>query len=562
MRKREQENDLGSGNKMKGVIRMKKALAFIMAAAMMISLAACSVSTKDSSSSSGSTDTSGTTASSSDDKIVRWGYDMADLGNLDVNLSTLNVRYEVSDLILDTLVKKDPKTMEIVPSLCESLPEISSDGLTYTFKLKKGVKFHDGTELTAKDVEFTFYRMFAPQYKGDNNWYADMIVGAQELMDGKADTLSGFKVVDDYNFTITLNYAFSAFKAVIAASAFGIVPKAACEAAGDRWGIDTIIGTGPFKVTEFVPNQKIVFTTNDDYFAGRPKIDGIEMDEMDDSTAQLEFEAGTIDVMDISNDLVDTYLNDPKYKDDVVHNDYMATCYLMLNLDKPPLDNVKVRQAIAKSIDVDQLLQTYFKGHVTRATTYLPAGMVGCDKSLSAYSYDPDGAKALLKEAGFPDGIEFTVTQSEDSSYLQIEQIMQEMMKASNIKMNIAKVDAATWMDYRKGGQLQAYCNTYTADYPDPDQFYYSIFMSSSAAYRSTGLRSTELDDQINSGRLITDQDEKQSHYAAMDKFIVVDNVDLVPLYYGSEYIMVSSRLTNIYRKNDDLIYFTDAEFK
>ena len=503
----------------------------------------------------------GTPADSADKKVLRWGKEMEAIGNLDVNVTNENNIYELSDLMLDTLVMKNPQTMAIEPNLAD-LPKISEDGALYTFKLKEGVKFVNGDELTAEDVEFTFYRVFAPQYNGLNTWFADMITGAQALMDGNADNLEGFKVIDKYSFSIRIDYPFSAFVSVLASSPFGIVNKKECLAAGDKWGLSTVVGTGAYKLVKFEPNVNIVFETNKDYFKGAPGLDGIEMVHMSSETAALEFEAGNIDLYTLNTDQIETYKNDPKFSKLMKYQEFQTTVYMMFNQSKKPLDDVRVRNAVSLAINADVIVDQYFDGNVTAANTYIPKGMIGYTDSAKKLTYDPEKAKQLLAEAGYPDGVTITVSESNRSSYIEIVQIMKEQMKAANINLELELTEAAAWMDARRNGALMAYDNGYTADYPDPDQFFYSIFRSDASKNRSTGLESPEVDARIDQGRLITDPAEKQAHYEALDRFIVSENYNLRPLYYLASYTLVSDRVENVFQKNDRLMYLGNAKIK
>ena len=497
------------------------------------------------------------------DRILRWGdYEMPDVGNLDVNLTNLNVIYQLSDMMLDTLVMKDPRTMEIKPCLAD-LPVVSQDNLTYTFKLKEGIKFTNGEELTSEDVEFTFYRIYAPEYEGINTWYADMITGADTLIDGKANSLSGFEVIDKYSFRIHLDYPFSAFTAVLASSAFGIVNKKACLAAGDRWGLDTIVGTGAYKLAEFEPSVRVLFVPNPDTQTRTvPDLDGVEMIFMDRNTSVMEFEAGTIDLVELSNDIAHTYRDNPKYAKNISYQEYQATAYLMLNSSIPPLDDVRVRKAICIAIDPSEIVDHFLMGNVTQAHTYIPKGMVGYSDNAPKIEVNVEEAKRLLAEAGYPNGITFRAAQTDGSSYLDMLQIMQQQLIKANITLVIDLMDAAAWMDTRTSGNMMAYCNTYTADYPDPDQFFYSIFKSDVARHRSTGLTDPNVDARINAGRFITNPAEKQAHYAGLDYFIVHEHCNLRPMYYSASTCLISERVENVFMKSDRLMSFWDARIK
>ena len=410
---------------------MKRLLALLLALCMLFALAACGgggETTPPDDTSQNPDDPPGDTPDDSDaapvDNVVRMGRDMASVGNLNSLLTTYNSIFEVSDCVFDQLIRKNPYTLELEPNLIVDFPEISNDGTLFTFELKQGVKFHDGTELTAKDVQYTFSRFFDPDSGNLNGWMANMIKGSQDMMDsgtnGQIDTLESVVVIDDYHFSIELEYGYTAFLAVLAVAPLNIVPMDACEAAGDRWGIDTLIGTGPFKLESFNPNNEIVLVRNDDYHGEVVQLDGVEILNMDANTALIEWEAGTIDVCSVSTSLVDGYLDNPDYADNVQFTEYIGIHCLNFNQDLEPFDDQRVRLAVGLATDIQSLCDGYFQGHIKPAKSLIPKGVLGYDDSLPELEYDPERAKELLADAGYPDGITITATMTEGSDWDKI----------------------------------------------------------------------------------------------------------------------------------------------
>lgn len=551
---------------------MKRLLALLLALSMIFALAACNSGSEettppDDSGNQTTTDPADTTPDDSGstpvDNVVRMGRDMASTGNLNSLLTTYNNIFEVSDCVFDQLIRKNPYTLELEPNLIVDFPEISEDGTLFTFELKQGVKFHDGTELTAKDVQYTFSRFFDPDSGNLNGWMANMIKGSQEMMDsetnGQIDTLESVVVIDDYHFTIELEYGYTAFLAVLAVAPLNIVPMDACEAAGDRWGIDTLIGTGPFKLESFNPNNEIVLVRNDDYHGDVVKLDGVEIINMDANTALIEWEAGTIDVCSVGTSLVDGYLNNPDYADNVQFTEYVGIHCLNFNQDLEPFDDQRVRLAVGLATDIQSLCDGYFQGHIKPAKSLIPKGVLGYDDSLPALEYDPERAKELLAEAGYPDGITFTCTMTEGSDWDKIYQVLQEQYKLANMTMEIEKVDSAGWFDKRSTGNVQFYMMNWYADFVDPDNFLYSLFHSSVATFFSNGMNDPEWDAKLDAGRLITDLDEKQDYYAELEYWLSREHVAEWPLYAPAGYTLVSDRVKEVFCKSDFLMSFTEG---
>ncbi len=549
---------------------MKRLLALLLALCMLFALAACGgggETTPPDDTSQNPDDPPGDTPDDSDaapvDNVVRMGRDMASVGNLNSLLTTYNSIFEVSDCVFDQLIRKNPYTLELEPNLIVDFPEISNDGTLFTFELKQGVKFHDGTELTAKDVQYTFSRFFDPDSGNLNGWMANMIKGSQDMIDsgtnGQIDTLESVVVIDDYHFSIELEYGYTAFLAVLAVAPLNIVPMDACEAAGDRWGIDTLIGTGPFKIESFNPNNEIVLVRNDDYHGEVVQLDGVEILNMDANTALIEWEAGTIDVCSVSTSLVDGYLDNPDYADNVQFTEYIGIHCLNFNQDLEPFDDQRVRLAVGLATDIQSLCDGYFQGHIKPAKSLIPKGVLGYDDSLPELEYDPERAKELLADAGYPDGITITATMTEGSDWDKIYQVLQEQYKLANITLEIEKVDSAGWLDKRSTGNVQFYMMNWYADFVDPDNFLYSLYHSSVATFFSSGMNDPEWDAKLDAGRLITDLDEKQEYYADLEYWLSREHVAEWPLYAPAGYTLVSDRVHEVFCKSDFLMSFTEG---
>ena len=553
---------------------MKRLLALLLAISMLFALTACNSgdettapdddsgqTTEDSATTPD--DSSGDEGSAPVDNVVRMGRDMASTGNLNTLLTTYNNIFEISDCVFDQLIRKDPYTLELEPNLIVDFPEISNDGTLFTFELKQGVQFHDGTELTAKDVPYTFSRFFDPDSGNVNGWMANMIKGSQDMMDsesnGQIDTLESIVVIDDYHFTIELEYGYTAFLAVLAVAPLNIVPMDACEAAGDRWGIDTLIGTGPFKLESFNPNNEVILVRNDDYHGDVVKLDGVEILNMDANTALIEWEAGTIDVCSVGTSLVDGYLDNPEYADNVQFTEYVGIHCLNFNQAMEPFDDQRVRLAVGLATDIQSLCDGYFQGHIKPAKSLIPAGVLGYDDSLPPLEYDPERAKELLAEAGYPEGITITATMTEGSDWDKIYQVLQEQYKLANITLEIEKVDSAGWLDKRSTGNVQFYMMNWYADFVDPDNFLYSLFHSSVATFFSNGMVDPEWDAKLDAGRLITDLDEKQEYYADLEYWLSREQVAEWPLYAPAGYTLVSDRVHEVFCKSDFLMCFTEG---
>lgn len=551
--------------------KMKRAAAAVLVLAMMLGLAACgsgnSIGTGSEASGGESAPASGA-AQSGDGKTLRVGLDLSTLGNLDVMITSQNTVFQISDTMTDTLLTKDEKDLSLKPQLLEELPSISDDGLTYTCKLRKGVKFQDGTELKADDVVFTFNRFFDPKTQGNMVWLCDDVIkGAKDVEEGKATEVSGIRKVDDYTFTIELNYAFSAFESILAASPLGIIPQKACEAAGADWGLKTYVGCGSYKVESFTPKQELVLTRFDDYWDGAKPTEKIVFTNMDPDTQLLEFEAGNIDVCSLPTSLAKGYLDDPELKDNVKYQEFMGIWALHFNMAVKPFDDVRVRQALAYATDLDALCNGYYEGAHTPANSLIPKGIPGYNESNPVQEYNPDKAKELLKEAGYADGLTFTAAVKNTPEIVECFNVLQAQYKKVGITMNIELCDPGSWAEKRKqDGGTQLYMITWYADYVDPDMYLYLLYHSSVSDNFANGFsskynakESAWYDEQVEKGRTITDPQEKIKFYSDLERWLTTEFYAEVPLYCASEYYLVADNVTGVVYKSDFLYSFENA---
>ncbi|HEX3040453.1 MAG TPA: ABC transporter substrate-binding protein, partial [Caproiciproducens sp.] len=395
----------------------------------------------------------------------------------DENPTTLDVQktteyYGVPLNIFDRLVEcqtVDNQT-KIVPGLAESW-EISKDGLTYTFHLKKGVKFSNGEEFKADDVVFTVNRMMDPNTKADNTDVYNMIKGAQDVFDGKAKTVAGIKAVDDYTVQMTLEKAFAPFLANLAVPGASIYNRKATEAAGDKFGIDpaSTVGTGPFSVKSWTVNSEILLVKNANYFKGAPKLEGVRFKIVTDAnTAKMMFENGELDVFDTagSRSQISYFKKSDKWKNNIVSGPIAGIYYYAFNESVKPLDNVKVRKALQMAIDRKSILDQMYDGEGVVANTIVPSDILGYNKDAKEIKYDVNAAKQMLADAGYPNGFDLEIFQANDSAEtLQCNQVIQSLLGQIGVKVKITQLDKATYLAKRKDGGLMMYQGNWSADY-------------------------------------------------------------------------------------------------
>lgn len=457
--------------------------------------------------------------------------------------------YQIPINIYDSLCEikvAEDGTSSIQPSLAEKW-DISSDGTQYTFYLKKGVKFHNGDELKASDVKYTFERMLTVQ-GGTNSEFIDQVKGAEALFKGEATELEGFEVLDDYTFRLTLKEPYSGFLACISTPAVAIYSEKATEAAGDQFGIDPAltIGTGPFKFAEWTYNDQLVLVRNDDYFQGASKLPGVVIKIVPDTETQtMMFEGGQLDLLDMDyvTEQIDRFQQ--TYPDQMVSGPRLGTTYFTMNQKLEPFGDVKVRKAVQMAIDRKAILDALWGGRGQLENGIFPHGLIGFYSGMPEIKYDPEAAKALLAEAGYPNGFAMEIAadmSAADTVNMALEVIREQLVQVG-INAEIKNYDEATWLATRKAGDIGSFMSTWTADYNDPDNFIYTFFGNAEKTkLRSLNYPDAAVMERVAKARTIIDNEERMKEYNALEEKIVSEDAAWVPMFSRLHIFAVSKR--------------------
>ncbi|MBS0122601.1 ABC transporter substrate-binding protein [Thetidibacter halocola] len=378
--------------------------------------------------------------------------------------------------LFDGLMDYVPGTTELRPGLAESY-EISDDGMTFTFKLRSGVTFHNGREMTADDVKYSLDRVTNPVTQSPGAGFFGSIAGYDAMSDGSATSLSGVEVVDPMTVKITLSRPDATFLHVMALNFASVVPKEAVEAAGDDFGKQPV-GTGAFKLAEWTLGQRLVFEKNADYWRdGVPYLDTVTFEVgQEPIVALLRLQNGEVDVPGdgIPPAKFVEVMSDPEQAARVVEGGQLHTGYITINVNTPPLDNVNVRKAINMAINKDRITQI-INGRAVPATQPLPPSMPGYTEGYAGYPFDPDGAKALLAEAGLADGFETELYVMNTDPNPRIAQAIQQDLSNIGIKASIQSLAQANVIEAGGTGTAQMIWSggmAWIADFPDPSNFY------------------------------------------------------------------------------------------
>lgn len=379
--------------------------------------------------------------------------------------------------LFDGLMDYEPGTTNLKPDLAESY-EISPDGQTFTFKLRHGVKFHNGREMTADDVKYSLDRVTNPKTQSPGAGFFGSIKGYDDVAAGKAEGLSGVTVVDPFTVKFELTRPDATFLHVMAINFAHVVPKEEVEKYGADFGKHPV-GTGAFKLAEWTLGQRIVFERNPDYWhKGLPHLDKITFEVgQEPIVALLRLQKGEIDLAldGIPPAKFQEVMSDPEQKSHVIEGGQLHTGYITMNTTMAPFDNVKVRQAVNMAINKARIVQI-INNRAVPANQPLPPSMPGYDKEFKGYPYDVAKAKALLAEAGHPDGFDTQLFAMNTDPNPRIAQAIQQDLAAIGIKASIQALAQANVIaaggDKAGAPMIWSGGMGWIADFPDPSNFY------------------------------------------------------------------------------------------
>jgi oligopeptide transport system substrate-binding protein len=453
-----------------------------------------------------------------------------------VSTDTTSAVYIVE--IYSGLVKLD-RNLRVQPDIAERW-ELSSDGKTYTFYLRKDVRFHDGRPATARDFKYSIERAADPALKSTSaETYLGDIVGVKDKLARRATAVSGVRVIDDYTVAITIAEPRAYFLAKLTFPTSSFVDQANVEQGGPTW-FNKPNGTGPFKLLEYTRGQHIVLGANELFYESPPFVSRVEFVLGDTSMAM--YEDGRLDTIGVGSASIDRVSDpsDPLNKQLTVAP-VLSTQFVVFNTHQPPFDDPKVRQAFTLAIDREQIVKVAYRGLPLLANSILPPGMPGY-ASPPAPVYDPTLAKQLLAQSKYAGKLPDIVwsTSGTGGSVSPSLQAMVEMLKTNlgaNVSVQQTEYSAflARTHDPARGG-MQMFSIGWSADYVDPVDFVDVLFRT--GAENNYALYSNPaVDKLLDQAAQEKDLETRLKLYQQADRLILAD-YPVMPLNHGRSYIL------------------------
>jgi peptide/nickel transport system substrate-binding protein/oligopeptide transport system substrate-binding protein len=439
----------------------------------------------------------------------------------------------VAQQIFDGLVRFD-HTLAITPALAEFW-RASRDGLTWTFNLRKGVRFHHGREVTADDVVFSLSRILDPRLKSGAADVFLTIRGAREYRDGRAATVAGLVALDPHTVQITLSEAFSPFVSVLALGHAKILPRDAVEQAGEAFGARPV-GTGPFRLAQWEPGKSITLVANRDYFDGPPKLARVVYRIFPGGQADSVYEEFKRGQLEDAPPPARDYRNAVTAKGHVyVRRPMFSVRFYGFNTRVKPLDDRRVREAITLAVDRGSIVDDIFLGRHALARGILPPGTLGYNPKIAGAEHDPARARALLAQAGYPGGrglptIHVWSSGTNDAIVREHAQMKRDL-EAVGIRAEFNYL--TNWPAFSRmlaEGRAPMFLYAWFADVPDPDNFLYQLFHSRSPR-NYTGYANGAVDDLLLSARNAPNAQRRVELYRRAEQ-LILDDAPVLPVWH------------------------------
>ncbi|HEU5139212.1 MAG TPA: ABC transporter substrate-binding protein [Bacillales bacterium] len=504
-----------------------------------IILAGCSGSEETG---SGETGESGNSGGSSQDTLI-FGKG-SDAVSLDPAAVTGGPSFAVTKNIYETLVNfnYEEQSTEVVKTGLAKDWKISDDGKVYTFTLREGIKFQNGEKFTADAVVFNFNRW--KNGKGKFPYYPSMFGGY-----GDKSVIKSVEAVDEHTVKFTLVRPLAPFLKDLAMSPFAIASPKAIQKYGKDYGKHPV-GTGAYKFVEWKPNNTITLKKYEDYWKdGLPKLDRVIFKVIKSNRARLTaLENGEIDLM---LGLNPSDIKEVKGKKDlqVFYRPPLNIGYLGLTVTREPFGNVKVRKAMNYAINKKEIVNAFYADAAKVAVSPLPPTIAGFNSELDPYEYNPEKAKQLLAEAGYPDGFKMELwAMPVPRPYMpngkKIAQAMQADLKKVGIDAKIVSYDWATYLDKASKGEADAFLLGWTSDNGDADNVLYTLLSTDSIGSNNyTAYSNKELDKILKKAQKITDEEKRNQLYKEAQEIIHKD-APWVPIVHSTPALAGDANVT------------------
>jgi oligopeptide transport system substrate-binding protein len=438
------------------------------------------------------------------------------------------------------LLKLDDN-LDPVPDIAEAIPQISNDGLTYTFKLRDDVFFHNGNNVTAYDFKYSWERAVNPATNSQTAaTYLGDIAGVNDVLAGKSNYIEGLEVVDDYTLKVTINSPKSYFLYKLTYPTTFVIDNNVAESNPLWW--NNPVGTGPFKLAQWVENQSLTLERNSRYYGDKANLSEIDYQFLSGRSIDL-YETGSIDVCSVSTSYKDKVFDSAgPFYDDLSISNSLGTTYIGYNCNKPPFDDPAIRKAFALAIDKDKIVSLIYRDMVEIADGLLPPGIPGYNENLQRNKFNAAEARELIESSVYKDisnlpEITLTTYGYGGSVGSLIEAMVYQWKEYLGIDVKVRQIETEYYFYHTQEEIDNMFLMGWSADYPHPQNFL-DILFSSDSGYNYGQYSNNEYDSMINDGNSNLDEGESYQYYHAAEQ-ILIDDAALIPISHDMNYLLI-----------------------
>lgn len=467
---------------------------------------------------------------------------------------------EIINKIFSGLVSLD-KDMEVVPELAERW-DVSDDNTVYTFHLRDGIRFQDGTPITANDVKYSIERATDPR-TGSRvaSSYMKDIVGAMDKLTGRADEVKGVEVLDDRTIRITIDQPRAYFLSKLTYHTFAVLDRKNVENGGANWWSHPN-GSGPFKLID-MSKDAIVLEANQHYVFGPPEIEQVQFTLRGGSPMTM-YEQGELDAVIVPSSNIEQVLDptNPLSKDLVIVPS-LDVWYLAFDTQQSPFDDEKVRQAFAYATNKEGIAKVLLQKTVIPAKGILPPGIPGYNTALRGLSYDPELAQETLQQSGYQEAADLPPIVFGVSGIGETDPLAAALteMYVGTLGVDI-EINQVPWDSFQQDlydHTFQMFMLGWVADYPDAEDFLDVLFYSDSEQNHSR-YSNPEVDRLLEEARSEPDHEARMKLYQQAEEIIVTE-APWIPIYHGTTYLLVKPYVEGLTVTPQGEYYLREAHF-
>ena len=463
----------------------------------------------------------------------------SDPPTLDPHITTDSTSAVIVNEVFGGLVTITPD-IEIAPDIAEDW-DISPDGKVFTFRLRQDAKFHDGRPVVAEDFRWSLERAADPLTESPvADLYLGDVIGVADKLNGKAETIQGLRVIDDHTLELIIDAPKSYFLAKLTYPTAFVVDRKNVEGNKNSWVFEPN-GTGPFRLERYDIGETIILGRNENYHLGPPFLDEVEF-ILSGGDPMLMYENDEIHVTGLGLADLERVQDpaNPLRSELATAPPGFTVSFIGMNLDQPPFDDVKFRQALNYAVNKDEIATTALSDLVVPAIGVIPPGFPSYNPDLKGYGYDPEKAKRLLSESRYgadSDSIP-RITLSIAGNFgasvgLDMEVMLRSWQETLGVEVEIQQTEWATFLQDVHQRRFQMFALAWSADYPDPQDFLDILFHSESANNWGN-YNNREVDSLLEKARVEPDQSARSQQYNLIEQ-LIVDDAPWVPLWHSTE---------------------------